>query len=186
MKNTLNFVLLFLFALQINAQPAPGDIFREYTWATPENANEKFLRVCGDGFYFDATRKGEELFPEGFIKDGWFTLPQSIDLTDAVRAEVLIERMLCHDGTTGLAVKFNNGNWHVLPDAANIPQPQSEYLYHYYPIVILPLNELKNGDNANKFRFTVKEGQRFGMPQNMVYGMVVRIYYEKLKTTCRC
>lgn len=181
MKFSITIALLFL-VFTVVAQPKPGDIFREYTWATPgDEKSEPFLRVCGDGFYFDATRKGEELFPDGFIKDGWFTLPQNIDLTDAIRAEVLVERMLCHDGTTGLAVKFNNGNWHTLPDASNIPQPQSEYLYHYYPIVSLPLNELRNGDNANKFRFTVKEGQRFGMPQNMVYGMVVRVYYKNSK-----
>jgi hypothetical protein len=109
-------------------------------------------------------------------------LPQNIDLKDAVRAEVLIERMLCHDGTTGLAVKFNDGDWHTLPDAANIPQPQSEYLYYYYPVVSLPLNNFKSGENANKFRFTVNDGQRFGMLQNVVYGMIVRVYYKDSKS----
>jgi hypothetical protein len=86
---TLNFIL--------TAQPKPTDIFREYTWATPKpsaNGQELFLRVCGDGFYDDAVRKGEHLFPKGYVNDGWFTLPQDIDLKDAVRAEILVERML--------------------------------------------------------------------------------------------
>lgn len=182
MKTAFNFVFLFLLILGVNAQPKSGDVFKEYSWATPGGTqSEAFLRVCGDGFYQDATNRGEDIFPAGFIKDGWFTLPQNIDLEGAIRAEVLVERMLCHDGTTGLAVKFNEGNWHAFPDAANIPQPQSEYLYHYYPIVNLSLAELKSGENTNKFRFTVNDMQRFGMPQNMVYGLVVRIYYNNSK-----
>jgi hypothetical protein len=175
-------IILLLLTFYTNAQPASGDIFREYSWATPgADKSEDFLRVCGDGFYSDPTHSGEELFPEGFVKDGWFTLPQNIDLKDAIRAEVLVERMLCHDGSTGLAVKFNNGEWHKFPDADNIPKPQSEYLYHYYPIVSLPLSELKNGEQNNKFRFTLDKQQRWGWPQNMVYGMVVRIYYKTSK-----
>lgn len=181
----LKFWQSFIFVTMIYtgfAQPKPNDIFREYSWATPGNGlSEDFLRVCGDGFYEDATRKGNNLFPEGFVNDGWFTLPQNIDLIDAVRAEVLIERMLCHDGSTGLAVKFNDGQWHAFPDADSIPQPQSEYLYQYYPIVDLPLTELKSGENINRFRFTLDNKQRWGMPQNMVYGMVVRIYYKDSK-----
>jgi hypothetical protein len=173
---TLSFIL--------TAQPKPTDIFREYTWATPKptaNGQELFLRVCSDGFYDDAVRKGEHLFPKGYVNDGWFTLPQDIDLKDAVRAEILVERMLCHDGSTGLAVKFNAGEWHAFPDADSIPKPQSEYLYHYYPIVSVPLTTLKTGANANQFRFTIDKKQRWGMPQNMVYGMVVRVYYKATK-----
>lgn len=180
-------VVLITISLNVRAEaqksgPVPGDVFREYTWATPGNGlSEDFLRVCGDGYYADATREGEDLFPKDYINDGWITLPQNIDLTDAVRAEVLVERMLCHDGSTGLAIKFNNGLWHAFPDADNIPKPQSEYLYHYYPIVQLPLNELKPGEKSNKFRFTIDNTQRWGMPQNMVYGMVVRVYYKASK-----
>jgi hypothetical protein len=173
---TLSFIL--------SVQPKPTDIFREYTWATPKpsaNGQELFLRVCGDGFYDDAVQKGEHLFPKGYVNDGWFTLPQDIDLKDAVRAEILVERMLCHDGSTGLAVKFNAGEWHAFPDADSIPKPQSEYLYHYYPIISVPLTELKTGANANQFRFTIDKTQRWGMPQNMVYGMVVRVYYKASK-----
>ncbi len=175
------FIFLVLAANVCVAQPKPLDIFREYSWAVPmptEKGQEPFLRVCGDGFYEDAVRKGEHLFPKGYVTDGWFKLPQNLDLNDAIRAEIVIERMLCHDGSTGLALKFNNGQWRTLPDADSIPKPQAEYLYHYYPIVPIPLNELKTGENANKFRFTINKSQRWGMPQNMVYGMVIRIYYK--------
>ncbi len=182
MKKIVVFLFFAVLLAKAYSQPKPTDVFREYTWATPgEPGQEKFLRVCGDGYYDDQTRKGDHLFPKGFVNDGWFTLPQTVDLKDAIRAEVLVERMLCHDGSTGLAVKFNEGQWRAFPDADSIPKPQSEYLYHYYPIVSLPLTELKSGANTNQFRFKVDKTQRWGMPQNMVYGMVVRIYYKPSK-----
>jgi hypothetical protein len=184
MKRLLLLSLSLILEIELNAQPKPQDLFREYSWTVPKptvKGQEQFLRVCGDGFYEDATRKGNNLFPEGYVEDGWFTLPQDLDLKDAIKAEILVERMLCHDGSTGLAVKFNDGQWLQFPDSDSIPKPQSEYLYHYYPVVAMPLKDLKAGINANKFRFPIDKAQRWGMPQNMVYGMVVRIYYDHKK-----
>lgn len=186
MKSIITGIVLISLLGGAFAQPVPGDVFREYAWAMPGNGqSESFLRVCGDGDYHEPTSDEWNFFPEGFVDKGWLTLPQELDLEDAIRAEVVVERMLCHDGTTGLAVKFNEGNWYNLPDADSIPQPQSEYLYHYYPIVQIPLSELKSGPDSNHFRFTLNPGQRFGMPQNMVYGMVLRIYYKDSKPHCK-
>jgi hypothetical protein len=166
------------------AQPKPGDVFKEYSWTVPpptKPGQEVYLRVCGDGYYEDQTRKGQSLFEASFMEDGWLKLQDNLDLTDAVRAEVLVEKVLCHDGSTGLAVKFNEGAFIKFPEAAGIPQPQSEYLHHFYPTVAIPLQNLKPGDRANKFRFTLDKTQRWGMPQNLVYGMVIRIYYKPTK-----
>jgi hypothetical protein len=182
MKSLAVCCLFLLVISNLQAQPKPGDLFREYTWSvTPAMNREPYVRVCGDGYYEDQTRKGNDLYAPGTVVDGWFTLSHTFDLAGATRAEVLIERMLCHDGSTGLAVKFNEGGWHRLPDADSIPKPQSEYLYHYYPLVSVPLNELNAGAGANRFRFTLDPKQRWGMPQNMVYGMVVRVYYDTKK-----
>jgi hypothetical protein len=177
-------IVLFLFHCVIIAQPKSGDVFREYSWTTPppsKPGQEPYLRVCGDGFYEDQTRKGNSLFNEGYVQDGWLTLPDNIDLKDAVRAEVVVEKMLCHDGSTGLAIKFNKGQFIVFPEAKGIPEPQEEYLHHIYPIINLPLSDLMPGAKANKFRFTIDSKQRWGMPQNMVYGMILRIYYNSNK-----
>jgi hypothetical protein len=175
---------LLLFACSVFAQPKPTDIFREYSWTTPKPSKpgqEPYLRVNGDGYYEDQTRKGQSLFNEGFVVDGWLTLPQNIDLKDAIKAEIVVEKMLCHDGSTGLAVKFNDGKFYEFPEAAGIPAPQAEYLHHIYPVKEIPLTDLKSGENANKFRFTINSKQRWGMPQNMVYGMVIRVYYKSSK-----
>lgn len=178
-------LLLILLVFNAFAQPKPTDIFREYSWATPEPSKpgqEPFLRVNGDGYYEDQTRKGQSLFPDGYINDGYIIFPHNIDLIDAIRAEIVVEKMLCHDGSTGLAVKFNDGKFHKFPEATGIPEPQAEYLHHFYPVIEIPLTDLKSGENANKFKFTIDPKQRWGMPQNMVYGMVVRVYYKASKT----
>jgi hypothetical protein len=179
---------LITISIVVNAQFKPGDVFKEYSWTVPKPSKpgqEPYLRVCGDGYYEDQTRKGSTLFDPGYIEDGWFTLPQNLDLADALRAEIVVEKMLCHDGSTGLAVKFNNSDFLRFPEASGIPQPQEEYLHHTYPTVSIPLINLKTGERANKFRFSLDAKQRWGMPQNMVYGMVLRIYYKPNKTNTK-
>jgi hypothetical protein len=184
MKTFLLTITNLTFSLLAFSQPKPNDIFREYSWTVPtptRPGQEPYLRVNGDGYYEDQTRKGQSLFPDGYVNDGWIILPQNIDLKDAIKVEIVAEKMLCHDGSTGLAVKFNEGNFHKFPEASNIPQPQEEYLHHFYPVVEIPLSELKSGEKNNKFRFTIDKTQRWGMPQNMVYGMVLRVYYKPSK-----
>jgi hypothetical protein len=175
-------LLPILISLHAYAQPQPGDIFREYTWFVPDGiGNEPYLRVCGDGYYQDQTRKGQDLFGDNFVKDGWFTLKNSLDLKDAIKAEIVVEKMLCHDTSTGLGVKFNDGAFRYFQEASGIPAPQDEYTHHFYPITSIPLSDLKAGSEANKFRFTLNKTQRWGMPQNVVYGMVLRVYYKYTK-----
>jgi hypothetical protein len=182
------FVILLFTSLYTLAQPKPGDVFKEYTWTVPDPTKpgqEPYLRVCGDGYYEDQTRKGNSLFEAGYLEDGWIKLPDNLDLKDAIKVEVVVEKVLCHDGSTGLAVKFNDGTFVTFPEAAGIPQPQAEYLHHFFPVATLPLTNLKLGNNANKFRFTINKEQRWGMPQNIVYGMVLRIYYKPSRLTSK-
>jgi hypothetical protein len=184
-ENKPSLALLFaVLAISINglvAQPQSGDIFREYPWTvSTEVNNEPYLRVCGDGYYEDQTRKGKDLFKPGFVNDGWINFPQSIDLQDAVKAELVVEKMLCHDGSTGLAFKINESTWMPVPESAHIPMPQAEYLHHYNATVAVPIQVLKSG-TGNRFRFTIDQQQRWGMPQNMVYGLVLRVYYKATK-----
>ena len=92
-----------------HAQPKGGDVFREYRWTNTGGDAGGSLRVGG--------RVGYDGNP--------VTLPQKFDLKDAIRAEVVIEKLLCHAGTRGLespstanpglqcrkAVRSPNLNW---------------------------------------------------------------------------
>ncbi|MDB4583800.1 hypothetical protein N9164_11655 [Draconibacterium sp.] len=181
-KTILIGLILFLTScIQDNSfvQPRPGDIFRDYIWTTPEASPYQFLRVIGDGDYREPVNF-KEVYPKECIKDGWIIFNHNVDLEKAVKAELQVEFLLSHDETTGFAAKINNNNWHYfqMPDA--VPNPKSNYLQHNYPVVAIPLEEIIEGEN-NRIRFRVDSVQRFGMPQNILYGFRLRVYYDETK-----
>ena len=171
---------LFLLALisvcskVLVAQPQPGDIFREYHWLpTQVKESGKFLRVGGK---LDYTTNNDH-FPAEAHQDGFIPLLKAIDLKDAVKAEVVVEKVLSHEGTRGLAIQVNKSNWLLLPEADSIPTPAYDYMHHFNPTVEMPLDYLKEG-KENAFRFKVDSTQNWGWPQNLLYGVTFRIYYS--------
>jgi hypothetical protein len=154
-------ILAMIPAMKTYSQPAPGDVFREYMWTKKDGDAGGSLRVGG--------RVG---YDGGFIP-----IEHDFDLEHATRVEVVIEKILCHDGTTGLAIQINDGDWIYIPEAAAIPVPQSTYQHHIYPTVRFPLDFLKQGTN-NTFRMKVDTKHSWNWPQNLIYGVHFRIYYD--------
>ena len=171
--------LLLIISSFLYAQPVTGDIFREYVWTTRDSSEFKFLRVIADGDYRDPVYFSES-YPKECIENGWINLNNSVDLENAIKAEILVEKVLSHDGTTGLAVMVNDKRWHFFPDPMAIPEPKANFLQHNFPTVQIPIDELKEGVQ-NHLRFRVDSIQRFGMPQNILYGFRLRIYYNENK-----
>ena len=64
---------------------------------------EKHFRVGGKLDY----RNTPENFNELIDKYGWISFPYILNLKNAVRAEIQIEKNLCHEGTRGLSINFN-------------------------------------------------------------------------------
>jgi hypothetical protein len=160
------FVVILISVLapaDVLAQPKPGDVFREYMWYKQDGDAGGSLRIGG--------REGYE---------GSIVLEQDFDLEDATKAEVIVEKILCHDGTTGLAIRINEGDWINIPEAANIPAPQCDYQHHVYPTVSVPLSCLKQG-RKNEFRMRVDAKHPWNWPQNLIYGVHFRIYYDPAK-----
>ena len=154
-------ILAMIPAVKTYSQPAPGDVFREYMWTKEGGDAGGSLRVGG--------RVG---YDGGFIP-----IEHDVDLEHATRAEVVIEKILCHDGTTGLAIQINDGDWIYIPEVTAIPVPQSTYQHHIYPTVRFPLSLLKQGTN-NSFRMKVDAKHSWNWPQNLIYGVHFRIYYD--------
>ena len=98
-------------------------------------------------------------------------------LAEAVKAEVIIEKLLCHDGTRGLAIQVNGHDWIEVPEAAKIPSPPWDYQHHIYPVVPISLAHLKQG-RGNEFRLRVSPEHPWKWPQNLIYGVHFRIYYD--------
>ncbi|QLE01622.1 VCBS repeat-containing protein [Galbibacter sp. BG1] len=155
-----------------------GMIFKDYPWK-PENVSDdgKFLRVGGKLDY--AINKDH--FPAELHKNGFITLPGAIDLTQAESAEVFIERVQSHEDTKDFKIQFNNEKPIVIPEPKALPFPATNYMFHTNIRAAVPLSYLKEG-NSNTFKLTVGKDQSWDWPQNLVYGIVVRVYYKNEKS----
>ncbi|MCX8036897.1 MAG: hypothetical protein N3D11_07575 [Candidatus Sumerlaeia bacterium] len=145
------------------AGPAPGDVFREYMWYNERGNAGGALRIGG--------KLGH---------DKPVPLPHRFDLEHATKAEVVIEKILCHDGTRGLAIQINGKDWVPVPEAEKIPAPQWDYNHHIYPTIEIPLSWLK-ADGGNEFQMRVSNEHPWKWPQNLIYGVHFRIYYDPAK-----
>jgi len=168
MSRTLKFLLVFSIAVLMPhaesfAQLVPGDVFREYTWYNKDGDAGEALRVGGRIGY-----------------QGHITLDHDFDLEHAVKAEMVVEKILCHDGTKDLAIQINDNDWLQIPEAQTIPYPQWEYQHHTYPIVPVPLSFLESG-TGNRFQMRVNPTHSWKWPQNLINGVHFRIYYDPEK-----
>ncbi len=143
------------------ADPQPGDVFCEYCWTNRDGDAGGALRVGGRVGY----------------GGGPIALSHEFDLEHATHAEVVVEKLLCHDGTRGLAISINDHDWIAVPEAAGIPAPQWEYQHHTYPVFSVPLDQLNSG-SGNQFRMKVGDEHPWNWPQNLIYGVHFRVYYD--------
>ncbi|MBN2127892.1 MAG: hypothetical protein JW741_00270, partial [Sedimentisphaerales bacterium] len=67
-----------------------------------------------------------------------------------------------------------------VPEAEAIPYPPWQYQHHTYPVVPVPLSFLKSGA-GNRFRMRVDPEHPWKWPQNLIYGVHFRIYYDPAK-----
>lgn len=168
------FIWVLSAGFQVLAQPGPGDVFREYVWLPKRVAEQgKFLRVGGRLDYKTCT----DHLPADQHQDGYIPLLQDIVLQDAIKAEMMVEKLGSHEDTRNLRVSLNRHPSIVFPTTRGIPEPESDYMVHHYPVVQIPLDQLKEG-TGNSFRFDVDSVQRWNWPQNIIYGVVLRIYYR--------
>jgi hypothetical protein len=175
MKYIALFLLIIINGI-VMAQPEPGDVFREYIWLPTMVKAEggKFLRVGGRLDY----KTNQDHFPADRQKEGYIPLNQFLELKNAVKAEMIIEKLGSHDDTKNLRVSINRHPSIIFPPSKGIPEPESAYMHHNYPIVNIPVEQLEHGLN-NTFRFDVDTLQRWNWPQNIIYGVIFRIYYDK-------
>ena len=171
-------ILLFcwLSNLWLCAQPQPGDLFREYIWI-PEmvkSENGRFLRVGGRLDY----QINQDHFPAERHQQGYIPFERYVELQGATKAEVVLEKIGSHEDTKNLRISINGNPFMITPEAQGIPEPQSDYMYHFYPVVEIPLDQLNQGLD-NSFKLEVDTAQRWNWPQHLIYGVVLRVYYDK-------
>ncbi len=158
------------------AEPESGDVFREYKWIaqaewdTPgKEGTDWITESFTDG---SSGRVGGQLDNMG--RD--HPLPD-MDLEGATKAEAVVEKVQCHDGTYGIAISLNGNPKHTFPEPDSIAKPLAQYQHHIFPEVSFEPSELKA--SGNTFKLTVGGGTWWA--QNLVYGVIVRVYYDDSK-----
>lgn len=150
-----------------------GMLFKDHSWSpTMSGDSGKFLRVGGK---FDYSTKNDH-FPKNGHKKGFIPLHQTVNLENAIGAEIIVERVQSHEDTKDLNIQLNAGGKIRLPEPNIIPDTATNYMFHTNIKVPVPLSDLKNG-NENSFKLTVAEEQAWDWPQNIIYGIVLRVYY---------
>lgn len=170
MRYFITAVFLLMPGSLLFAQPGPGDVFREYVWHNETGDCGGALRV-GGRLDYHLLEKGYNYIGEGLIKPAF-----DINLKDATAAELVVEKMLCHGETEGLRVIINQKQTIHIPEAGNIPEPQSAYAHHFNAVVPVDISTLLPG-TENTFSFEVDTAGHW-WPQNLVYGMILRIYHQ--------
>jgi hypothetical protein len=77
-----------------------------------------------------------------------------------------------------LAISINDHPWIEFPEAEGIPAPQRDYQHHTYPVATVPLGQLRAG-TGNQFRLRVSDEHPWQWPQNLIYGVHFRVFYDR-------
>ncbi len=168
-------VLLACLASSARGEPSPGDVFREYMHTHWYGDAGGAIRVGG---------KQGESYPDRGSDFGYINTPREfnhkIDLEHATHAEVFVEKILSHNGTTGLAISWNNSAWIPLDPPSTLPSNAEDYYHH--TIIEAPVGlEVLRGDGSDTFRLRVSPQQDWNWPQHLIYGVHLRVYYDPAK-----
>ncbi|MBD3393837.1 MAG: T9SS type A sorting domain-containing protein [Chitinivibrionales bacterium] len=149
--------------------PVPGDVFKELKWIANGG--------CAGAWRIASDACANLYFPGQNSAGQNYSFPGEIDKTDATKVEVSVQKVMCHDGTTGFQVQMNNsGTWHDLGYGDGSTIPGDTYQYMTYPAIEIPLSEINDGTNQIKMQVSAGSGW---CPQNLVYGGTLRAYYPQ-------
>jgi hypothetical protein len=155
----------------LHAEPAPGDVFREYIYGQRWGEVNPQSKRPGPGMdKMRAAALGERAL-------------EVPSLSGVVRAEVSVEYWGGHIGTSDQKFQVNGGEW------IQIPQPKGTQgrAQCYYRTLLgratvpVPLEQLKAGGNVFRFTAGPQLCYSFDWGFYWVYSFTLRLYYEPEK-----
>ncbi len=146
--------------------PAPGSVFREFTFAPRGN----HFAECDPGSRREFCANREHMVPR--VLD--------LDLTNATRAEVLVEYWGGHIGTADQKLRANGNDWIQIPQPANTPTEPQRYYRNLMgtPPVAIPIGHLRDGPNEFQFTCGPQIAYNFDWGFYWVYAFTVRVFYD--------
>lgn len=169
-RGILSCALILAGIFSAFSEPAPGDVFREFTWA-------KNLIM---GPYRNRDRDSTPTGTLSNPKDAPDRAGLDLDLNKATRAEMSLSYWGGHLGTSEQAFSANNNEWILLPLAKGMPgKPLCVHRNLVGPCVDIPLEHLKEGENDFAFIGGPQICYSFNWGNYWVNSFTVRIYYDK-------
>ena len=163
----LLYALAWLLYPQAIADPAPGEVFKEYRYG---NKFSECDPGATNGFCPDKPKMvGYKLYID--------------DLADAVRAEVAVEFWGGHIGTSDQKFKVNNNAWILIPQPSGTPSTPNCYFRTVFGrrAATVPLSNLTTGDNVFQFTCGPQLCNSFNWGYYIIYSFTVRVYYDPAK-----
>jgi hypothetical protein len=161
----------------LRADPAPGEVWREYRVALGADG---FYRIGGQ---FGGASNLDLNYPLGSFRAAPANpqpTPFVLDLQHATKAELTVGYNQGHSGAPILHVSINNNPYQQLVRPASILN--SGYFFHIFPTVNVPLAQLQETNNVYKFTnakwLANPATYEPGYDQSLLYEMVLRIYYN--------
>lgn len=161
-----------LVPLLAEAQPKPGDIFREYHYTSDMIVE------------FDAGSKRPD--PKAILRRSISQRERSLDvwdLEDAERAEMALEFWGGHPGTSDQKFRVNGAAWIQIPQIQGTSTDPRCY-FRMLPGTVhsaVPLDQLKKGRNVFEFRAGPQVCHSIDWGIYKVYSFTLRIYYNSTK-----
>ena len=102
------------------------------------------------------------------------------DLSGATGAELLNDRWGGHPGTVDKRIRFNGNDWIDLPELTTTPEGHHPtcFMSEDNPVVPIPLNHLKRGDNTFEGTCGDQICHSFGWGQWGWYGAILRVFVD--------
>ena len=170
MKRLIFLLVTISFAAAAHAEPQPRDVYREYTWV-----KRKKNEIVPQLVFSPAGQRPEEKLRSPRVGE------LELDLTNAVRAEVVVEHWSGHIGTSQKSICFNDIAWLVLPLPSGTPdKPECFMAALTQGAVEVPLSHLKDGSNEFALTCGPQICHNYDYPAFAVYGITVRVFLDPL------
>ncbi|MBD3287826.1 T9SS type A sorting domain-containing protein [candidate division KSB1 bacterium] len=158
-----------IIGIEPGTGPQSGDIYREYS-IFPSDEGSGYWRVTNP----NAISSGAKRFlPNPVMR---FEIS---DLTQAIKAEAVIDYWGGHTGTIDRKFSINDNKWIELPYPATIQQRPYNYAFQMNAIVDVPLEHLLKGRNTITGTCSHVDSTSWG--QWGWYRITFRVYYDESK-----
>ncbi len=174
--STLFFSLFFYFLISLASKTS---VFAQFNSLNPQSG-----QVYKEFYITNYGNRWRVTDPETTSTQAQAYLPNPViqfnidDLTDAIRAEVVLDVWGGHPGTTEKQIRFNGQEWINVPELLTTPTNGQCYMQQVNYLLDVPISELSQGNNTIEATSGGQTCYDFNWGQWGLYGLVIRIYYD--------